>query len=299
MRRVIEKIPLIGQIYRYLSATKYKQKFANDCYGCCWGVFDTFEEAIRAAPATKSIGYDCAELAQEYQKMLDRGDWESSKSMVRSFDYPVLYWIGKITQNTTLVGVGDPVLRNAARWQSLSYGETENGVNFFDFGGNLGIHFLNYSNYLDFPDSLRWIVCDLPEIVKVGNASNTDPRLTFTTDFGLANGTDILLASGSVQYDEDLAAKLDSLERRPKHILINRVGLSEGKRIVTLQNGGQVFYPQYIFNRSEFINLFTSIGYELIDIWEDNIDSCCIPFHPEVNVPCYHGLYFKLNNGTV
>lgn len=276
MRKKIEKIPLLGQAYRYLAATKYKQKFANDCYGCFWGVFDTFEEAIKAAPTTKNIGYDCADLAQAYKEMLDRGDWEASNSMVRSFDYPVLYWIGKISQHTTL-----------------------DRVSFFDFGGNLGIHFVNYANYLNFPDSLRWIVCELPEIVKVGNSSNKDPRLTFTTDFGLANGTDILLASGSVQYDKDLAAKIDGLERKPKHILINRLGLHEGKRFVTLQNGGKVFYPQFIFNRSEFIDSFTAIGYELIDFWEDNIDSCHIPSHPEVHVPCYYGLYFKLNNGIV
>ncbi|AFY91640.1 methyltransferase, TIGR04325 family [Chamaesiphon minutus] len=313
MKKTIAKIPVLGQVYRYLAATKYKQKFANDCYGCFWGMFDTFEAAIKAAPTTKNIGYDCAELAQEYQKMLDRGDWEASNSMVRSFDYPVLYWISRIAQQTSLFGVdvGDslpldtasgsqsfsetravsPFLRNAAR--------TEHHIHFFDFGGNLGIHFVNYANYLDFPDSLRWIVCELPEIVKVGNASNKDPRLTFTTDFGLANGADLFLASGSVQYDKDLAAKINGLEIQPKHILINRLGLYEGKRFVTLQNGGKVFYPQFIFNRREFIESFTSIGYELIDIWEDNVDSCYIPSHPQVHVPCYYGLYFKLNNGIV
>jgi putative methyltransferase (TIGR04325 family) len=273
MKELLKKIPFIKKTYRQYTEVKYKKKFANDCYGCFWGVFDTFEEAIRAAPATKPLGYDCAELAQEYKQMLDSGDWETSKSLVRSFDYPVLYWLGRISERMPL---------DRAR--------------FFDFGGNVGIHFLSYSDYLNFPSSLAWIVCDLPEIVKVGASGNRDPRLTFTTNFELASGSDIFLASGSIQYDEDIALKLKALAEKPKHILINRLGLYDGKKIVTLQNGGKVFYPQYIFNRKEFINSFKLIGYELIDIWEDNVDSCSIPFQ-EVHVPCYHGLYFKLSSG--
>ncbi len=273
MKERLKKIPLLRQLYDRYAAQSYQQKFANDCYGGFWGVFETFEEAIKAAPTTKSIGYDCAELAQEYQRMLDRGDWEGSKSVVRSFDYPVLYWLEKIVETS--------------RFDRL---------NLFDFGGNLGIHFLTYLNYIDFPSKLKWIVCDLPEIVKVGNLAQRDPRLSFTTDFELASGSDIFLASGSIQYDRNISIRIKALEQQPKHILINRIGLHAGKQIVTLQNGGKVFYAQYIFNHQEFISSFESIGYSLVDIWEDNVDSCYIPFHPEVDVPCYHGLYFKLNS---
>jgi putative methyltransferase (TIGR04325 family) len=280
MKERIEKIPVLKQVYKQW----YQHKFANHCYGCFWGVFETFEEAMRAAPTTKKVGYNCAELAREYQIEIeahtsvdaDLSTGKSSKSLMRSFDYPMLYWLDRIAQNTPL-----------------------DRIDFFDFGGNLGIHFLSYINYLDFPTSLSWIVCDLPELVKLGTSQNKDPRLTFTTDFQLASGSDIFLASGSIQYDEvDFALKMNSLEQKPKHLLINRLGLYDGRKIVTLQNGGKVFYPQYIFNRSEFIQSFQQIGYELIDRWEDNVDKCYIPFHPEVNVPCYHGFYFKLNTGV-
>jgi putative methyltransferase (TIGR04325 family) len=283
MKEIIKKIPPLKKLYDRYAKIKYEQKFANDCYGCFWGVFDTFEEAIQAAPSTKNIGYDCADLAQEYKKMLCGGNWEASNSMVRSFDYPVLFWLDKIMQSTTI--------------NSLSEGLRQQ-AKFFDFGGNLGIHFLSYSRYLALAEDLVWIVCDLPEIIKVGSSENKDPRLTFTTDFKLASGSDVFLASGSVQYDEDIATKIDCLTEKPQHLLINRLGLYEGKKIVTLQNGGKVFYPQYIFNQREFIDSLTSIGYELIDLWEDNIDNCYIPFHPEVAVPHYYGLYFKLNNGN-
>jgi putative methyltransferase (TIGR04325 family) len=273
MKERLKNIPLLRQLYDRFAESSYRRKFETDGYGGFWGVFETFEAAIKAAPATKKIGYDCAELAQEYQAMLDRGDWEGSKSVVRSFDYPVLYWMGQILQTGTF-----------------------ERLNIFDFGGNLGIHFLAYSKYLNLPSNLSWIICDLPQIVKVGKTAGRDSRLSFTTDLELASGSDIFLASGSIQYDRDIARRIEALERKPQHILINRIGLYAGKQIVTLQNGGRVFYAQYIFNRHEFINSFESIGYKLVDIWEDNVDSCYIPFHPQVNVPCYHGLYFKLIN---
>ncbi|WP_309736622.1 methyltransferase, TIGR04325 family [Chamaesiphon sp. OTE_75_metabat_556] len=278
MKERIARIPVLKQVYKQW----YQHKFANDCYGCFWGVFETFEEAIRAAPATKTIGYNCPELARAYQREIEAHTSSAAdlgtanQALMRSFDYPVLYWIAHIRQVTPL-----------------------DSIEFFDFGGNLGIHFLSYANYLDLPSSLRWIVCDLPEIVKLGTSQNKDSRLTFTTDFQLASGSDIFLASGSLQYDEaDIALKINSLDRKPKHLLINRLGLYDGRKIVTLQNGGKVFYPQYIFNRSEFIQSLQLIGYELIDRWEDNVDKCYIPFHPEVNVHCYHGFYFKLNTGV-
>jgi putative methyltransferase (TIGR04325 family) len=89
---------------------------------------------------------------------------------------------------------------------------------------------------------------------------------------------------------------LSLLEKCPNHLLINRLPLYDGKQFVSLQNGGKVFYPQYIFNRKQFIDSLTDIGYKLVDIWEDRVDSCIIPFHSGYSVPVYSGLYFTLLN---
>jgi putative methyltransferase (TIGR04325 family) len=273
MKSLFKKIPFFRKIYNQYSETKYRQKFSNDCYGCFLGVFETFEDAMKSAPLTKSIGYDNADLAEDYKKMLENNSWELSNSKIRSYDYPVIYWIGNIIQQSQI---------------------TNHKLRVFDFGGNVGIHYLTYSTYLKYPDNLSWTVCELPEIVKVGKSINNEPKLSFTTNFEDASSTDIFLASGSIQYVDNIQLKINEIREKPKHILINRLGLYNGDKIVTLQNGGRVFYPQYIFNKSEFINEFAAIGYELIDIWEDNIDRCYIPFHPEVQVPCYYGLYLKL-----
>jgi putative methyltransferase (TIGR04325 family) len=122
-------------------------------------------------------------------------------------------------------------------------------------------------------------------------AAEREANLTFTTNFADADGQDLLLASGSVQYVGDLGEMLRGLQRPPKHLLINRLPLYDGPRFVTLQNEGPVFCPQYIFNRDEFVNSLGTAGYELVDVWDDPVDSAVIPFH--VTVVPYQGMYLN------
>jgi putative methyltransferase (TIGR04325 family) len=269
MRRIISRIPFARQIYRRYQESKYERQFAGDCYGCFRGVYETFEEAIRAAPKTKSIGYDNPELAQEYQHSAE------FETTVQAYDYPVLFWLNSI------------------------FNINQDTLSIFDFGGNVGLHFYAYEKYLKYPSNLKWIVCELPAIVEAGKElaeKRCSSDLVFTEKFEEASGKDVFLASGSGQYVEDLSLSLSSLSEKPKHLLLNILPLYEGAKFVTLQNGGNVFYPSYVFNKFEFINSLNNIGYEMVDIWEDMFSHCIIPFHPEKSGPFFHGLYFKLRS---
>jgi len=270
MKAKIKQIPLLGYLYQQLSQSRHKYRFAHDGYGTFLGVFATFEQAIASAPETKNIGYDSAELAQEYAQMLEDNNWEGSGRVIASYDYPVLFWLSQIINPDTSV---------------------------FDFGGNVGIHFYAYRYYIDRIKELQWMICEVPEIAKIGRAiaqKHNITNLSFTSEFNDVRGKDILIASGSIQYMHNLAQQLSL--HLPKHLLINRLPLYDGEQFVTLQNGGKVFYPQYVFNQSNFITELESLGYKLIDIWEDKVDTCIIPFHPEKSVPFYSGLYFKFGS---
>ncbi|MBW4615109.1 MAG: methyltransferase, TIGR04325 family [Desmonostoc vinosum HA7617-LM4] len=271
MKRIIKSLPFVKKTYQSFQESKYERRFAGECYGCFRGVFNTFEQAIQSAPKTKTIGYDNNDLAQEYQEMLESENWEQSQHLINSYDYPVLFWLNSIF--------------------------TTNLVNhIFDLGGNVGIHFYAYKKHLNCQE-ITWTICDLSEIIKVGKKiaeKRQQKDLFFTTSFAEANNKNILLASGSVQYVNHFSQQIEKLLVKPVHILVNRLPIYDGKQFVTLQNGGKVFYPQYVFNRSDFIESFNEIGYELIDIWQDRLGSCMIPFYPENSVPFYHGMYFKL-----
>jgi len=206
--------------------------------------------------------------------MLESRRWENRENILFSYDYPVLLWLQSL----------------------LNLNHVEPTI--FDFGGNVGIHFYAYEKYLKYPANLRWTICDLPEIVKVGetlSAQNNQSKLRFTLQFKDAAESNIFLASGSIQYLENFSKSISQLTQKPKYLLINRLPIYDGSQFVTLQNGGKVFYPQYVFNKTSFTDSLKELGYELIDIWEDHQTSCYIPFHPDRCVSYYHGMFFTLN----
>jgi len=252
---------LIRYTSSFLRHLRYYRLFSGECYGCFKGVYNSFEEAVQSAPKTKKIGYDHDSLAEWYAKELDE--------TVKDYDYPVLFWLEKLlTEQSTL----------------------------FDFGGNVGTHYYQYRGYLKLKETVKWIVLDLPEIVKAGKKYRQEPNLFFTDNLEETQNADIMLASGVVQYIDDFSVFINSLHFTPRHLLINRIPLYDGERFVTLQNGGEVFYPQYVFNRKEFIATVEQAGYELKDEWVDRMDGCFIPFNPKNSLPNYTGLYFELKS---
>lgn len=234
-------------------------------YGSYRGIFDTFEQAIAAVPKHHKVGYNHADLAAQYEQ-----DFYRYYKVIGTFDYPVLFWLKELlSENCTI----------------------------FDFGGNVGNRFYGYTNYIQFPPNLSWIVCDLPEIVKIGEKiAHQEKRteISFTTEFEQANETEILLASGSIQYlENEFLKQLSRLNQKPKHLLLTRLPLCEGKQFVTLQNGGLAFYPALVMNRTEFIRSACNLGYQLRDSWQDRSEPCLVPFHPESTHLTFHGFYFK------
>jgi len=252
---------MIRLAYSFLRHWKSYKQFPYDCYGGFRGVYGSFEEAIADAPKTKPLGYDNESLASWYVNNLE--------TEIQENDYPVLFWLNDLLGDDTTV---------------------------FDFGGNVGTHYFQYKKYLRYGNSLKWIVCDLPQIVKVGRDNNNEPNLLFTEIFLEANRIDILLASGSIQYIEKFAEMIGSLEQKPTHLLLNRLPLYNGEQFVTLQNGGEVFYPQYVFNKGDFISSLEKIGYEVKDQWKDLSGGCFIPFNPKKSLKHYYGLYLTLKS---
>jgi putative methyltransferase (TIGR04325 family) len=250
---------------------EYRRRFAGDCYGCWWGVFGSFEEAIHSAPDTKPAGATTPGFAAKHRAMLEQENWEGRGGLLNSYDYPVLFWLSKLLKDGSNRTV-------------------------FDFGGSVGLHFYTYGARLHFPPGLRWTICELPAIAEVGRqiAAERNASIDFTTSFEEADGQDVLLASGVLQDVGDLGEMLRGLRRPPNHVLINRLPIYDGPPFVTLQNAGSAFCPMYVFSRNDFIASLDAAGYELVDTWDDLVDGCFIPFHDK-HVP-YRGFYLKRSN---
>lgn len=253
------------KIARPLLNRIHEMRFARSMAPGFRGVYADFETANRSAPKTKPLGFNCSEYAEEFQNRM---------SEIYSYDYPVLYWLSQVLQPDSTI---------------------------FDFGGHIGVHYYSYGRFLQYGPSLRWTVCDLPLIIEKGRKLATGRQsagLEFTSDFALADSADVLIAAGSLQYVEkpSFASSLSALKNKPRHLLLNKLPLYDGKQFVTLQNGIVAFHPQYVFNRREFTDSILDLGYELVDRWAIEARPGRVPFYPKHSFPFHSGLYFRLRD---
>jgi putative methyltransferase (TIGR04325 family) len=232
----------------------------------CLGVFSSFAAAQAAAPAAELPGYDHVAIAEVYRKRMDR---------FTPVDYPILFWLDRLLPQTRVI---------------------------FELGGSVGRAFYPYSRYLNFSPDLRWIVCDLPAMVRVGAeiARERNARqLSFTTERETGENPDIYATFGTLQYiEEPFAEIIAKLRARPPHLLINRVPMTEGAAFITLQNNGSWFSPYKVDNRPAFIASLVDLGYELVDEWKMDSPNVFLPQDSGEPKPPYCGMYVRLKGAS-
>ena len=261
LRIIAANAPVLSDLYRYFWA--FPRHIA-----ACRGVYASCEEATAAAPKGRPFGYSQEGIADHTNpaRLTARrnvGEFEAS-------DYPVLVWLARAFQS---------------------------GSSVFDLGGNVGLEYYAYRRFLRYPSSLRWVVCDLPELCRAGRQLAKERAVTnleFTDEFAAAEGFDILLSCGTLQYlPQPLSIMLGSLKHKPHHVIVQRTPLYDGPTYYTVQNLGYAFSPYRIQNRLELLESMTALGYAAIDSWNDARE-CQIPFNPSKTVHGYHGAYFAL-----
>jgi putative methyltransferase (TIGR04325 family) len=264
--KILTKLPIVSDYYRYYWV------FPRTITACR-GVYSTFAEAEQHIPSGAKVGYSQPEirLAPSVAKLTAAFEADEFNPT----DYPILVW--------------------------LASAFTNNSSRIFDLGGNVGHGYYTYKKFLQYPQSLQWLICDIPEAIEAGEelaSTGDNPGLAFTEHINDADGAEIFLTSGTLQYIEmPLAQMLGQLKTKPQHLSINRVPFYEGKQFITLQNIGYAICPYKIQNRTEFIDSLTAIGYQLIDSWKWD-RTCHIPFHSDRFIPNYCGFYLRLETKT-
>ena len=262
----LERLPGLRLIVSPIRRWRASRRFAGQ-YAAFNGVFASREAAERSAPRSRPLGSASEVLVGDYATLLET---QLAHRGLESYEYPVLFWL------STLIERGD--VRVVA-----------------DFGGNLGTHYHAYARYLEYPRDFAWHIVDVPPIVHAGRElahARGAGDLHFTTTITDVSECDLLLASGSFQYLDDVVRVVVDAGL-PTHLLVNRLPLGTASTFWTLQNGGAAFYAQRIQSRADFLGDLASVGYDLADEWEDRVDSCHIPLYPEHSVPVYSGFYFR------
>jgi putative methyltransferase (TIGR04325 family) len=255
------RLPGLGPVLE----ADYERSFAKRPPNRFRGVYRTFAEAEASIPAGERVGYDHEELAGLYRLRMDKACQS---------DYAVLFWLRKILEAKPASFV-------------------------FDFGGHVGVSYHGWKQYLDYQPGLRWMVEDVPAIVKVGAELARErggPHLAFTSDVRDAKGCDVFFAAGSLQYvDEPLPDLLTRIGGpRPRHLIVNKVPMYDGESFWTVQSTGRAFHAYRIFNREEFVGGLTALGYRAVDDWQNREQHCEIPFTRGRDIDAYSGYYFTL-----
>lgn len=168
----------------------------------------------------------------------------------------------------------------------------------FDLGGRTGFSFYRYRSQIPYPPDLRWTVCDLPDVNEVGRRialRRGETQLVFTGNPLDGDGADVYLTCGALQFfEESFAELLQRLKSKPRHLLVNRVPLTEKSEFFTLQHTtGRSIVPYHIDNIDRFISAVEALGYKLVERWA-NDRTCEIILRPDRFVRHYYGFYFVL-----
>lgn len=227
------------------------------------GRFDGFAQALAALPADARRGYDVDETAVLY-----RGRHVEPVAT----DFPVLFWLR----------------------QAIDAGARR----VFDLGGHIGVSYYGAGRVFSLPPDLRWSVHDTPSAMAFGRrwAADHDPgaALSFADSPGQADGCDVLLANGSLQYiEQPLAGLLGSLRAPPQTVVVNLLPLHLERGFVTLQNMGLAICPYRVDARGGFVDSLQSLGYRVACHWTLPERQVRVPFHPDCSVDAYHGFCFR------
>ena len=249
----------------WLAQPVYRRVFrrpVRDGIAYC-GIYPSYAEALADTRPAVPTSHDTPAGSELFRGRLD---------CIRLCDYPTVFWLQRL-------------LAEGAR-------------SVFDLGGHIGVSYYGFRKYVEYPVDLKWLVHDWPTVLAAGRAwaeqHDDAHQLAFTGARDAADGCDLLLCCGTLQYlDYTLPELLAELRRPPPAILVNMTPLHPSRSFFTLQNFGIATTPYRITSVPEFVAGFEALGYQVVDRWESRERHVRIPFEPELSIDRYYGFHFR------
>jgi len=255
----LHHLPGIHHVHR----ARFRQQFLHDPFARLFdGVYPTFEAALQAVPRDANSSYDNRESIERYVHRLD----------VEEYDYQPLFWL------------------------SESFREGLRAI--ADIGGSIGMKYYAFSRYTRFPADVSWLVVDVPAAVTRGRElaleHNVSSHLTFSESAGDADGCDVLLCLGSLQFlPVTLGELVQSFRRRPRRIIVNTTPIHESRTFFTLHSMGTGICPYRVVARAAFVDDMSRLGYSVRHEWRNHDKDMRLPFHQGYDVEHFSGFCFE------
>ncbi len=262
LRTLLKRSPIVRD---WLARRRVRDYLSEAAYGQHYGRFASFAEARAWLPASREF----AQPGFQDEYVAERS------ARVFPFDYPVMFW--------------------------LSAAFSRGDCRVFDFGGSVGVHFYAYQSYFEFPEAVRWTVCELPATAELGRSlareRGAEARLAFQASIvPEVLDHDVFIAAGVLEFIDEwsLPSLLQSAARQPRHVLLNKMPLNSDVSFVSTQNLGKgAFAPHHVYHRAEFVAAMERAGYALVDTWAVPDRRFNLPDDPVASFGAYSGLYFR------
>ena len=179
-------------------------------------------------------------------------------------------------------------------WLARSFREGFRTV--FDVGGSIGIKYYAFAKPLSIPNDVRWTVEDVSAVAQRGRdlaiERGVSETLKFTDEFAQGDGSDLLFASGSLQYlPRTLAEYLADWKQPPRRIVINTTPMHV-QEYFTVNSIGTAFCPYRVQNQGRLVRSLGQLGYKLIDQWSNQGKQLLLPLRPDLSLDHYRGFCF-------
>jgi putative methyltransferase (TIGR04325 family) len=244
----------------------YRRYWEYDRYFPCFrDAYQSLEAAMASIGSESQIDYEYFNSTRDFDAEMAKFDKVFDDS-----DYPVVFWLSRLMESHQKV---------------------------MELGGNVGWAYYSYQRFFAYPQDLTWTISETPSAVANGREIarlRGNEQLRFIESIGKESEAGIFLTSGTLQYLSDPVADIMSgMKRLPEHVIVNRTPMYDGPEYWTVQNLGINEVPYKIQNRQALIDSLRRLGYEIQDSWR-KARAIEIPFHPECDVDCFHGIYFRL-----
>ncbi len=254
----LRELPGIWHARRWVADRTFAANTGSNLFR---GVFDSAQAALASAPPTRPRSYDNLESAELYLRRLQVDD----------HDYPAMFWLQ----------------------QSLAQGMRS----IADIGGSVGIKYFAFSEFITFPDDMRWLVIDMPAVAARGRefaaARGGPAALDFSSELLDIDGVDVLYASGALQYlPGTLADMLAGCRKKPRRIVVNTTPIHETRSFFTLNSIGTAYCAYRVQARAAFVDGVVAEGYALRQQWRNIGKPLRMPFERGYSLTDYAGFCF-------
>lgn len=154
-------------------------------------------------------------------------------------------------------------------------------LNIIDFGGSLGSSYYQNRKFLKHLSKVEWNIIEQKQFVEVGKNLFEDNVLRFYENIELCyahSNPQAVLFSSVLQYLEkpyEILAQF--FEKRIEYIIVDLTGFTSDNKPskITVQrvnpNIYKASYPSWIFNKKDFLAMFTANSYELVENFQSDI----------------------------